>query len=145
MRHAKHRLPADLDAPARSRRLIEEWAAGHDRLHSIVLSVSEIVTNAVTHGASAVDVRLGFTEQQSLVRVVVAHEGRAFDPKLDGGHTGLSIVDRIVDRWGIEQRDDTVEVWFEVDDVPADTEAPSPFAHQYPSNDRAVLPRDREA
>lgn len=145
MRKAEHRLPADLDAPGRSRRLIEEWAAGHQRLHVIVLSVSEIVTNAVTHGAPAINLEVRFDTADSLVRVVVAHDGRVFDPKLDGGHNGLSIVDRIVDRWGIEQHDDAVEVWFEVDDVPADADVQTPGGPRYPSKDQAVPPRDREA
>lgn len=145
MRNSEHRLPADLDAPARSRRLVEAWAAGHDRLHEIVLSVSEIVTNAVTHGAPAADVMLRFDDEDSLVRVAVAHAGRVFDPKLDSGHTGLSIVDRIVDRWGIEQREGTVEVWFEVGDVRARSDVPRDSTPLYPSDDRKVPPRDREA
>lgn len=145
MRNSEHRLPADLEAPARSRRLIEKWAAGHDRLHEIVLSVSEIVTNAVTHGAPAAEVMLRFDDEDSLVRVVVAHDGTVFDPRLDGGHTGLSIVDRIVDRWGIEQRDGTVEVWFEVGDARADSDVARGSTPLYPSDDRAIPPRDPES
>ncbi|MEX2279567.1 MAG: ATP-binding protein [Acidimicrobiia bacterium] len=122
MRDSEHRLPADLDAPAKGRRLVEAWAAEHDRLHALVLAVSELVTNAVVHGAPATELTIRFGSTGSMIRVVVAHLGSVFEPRLERGYSGLSIVDRIVDRWGIEERDDSVEVWFEVDDVPADTD-----------------------
>lgn len=120
LQHSEHRLAANVDAPARSRRLVEAWAADNDRLHAIVLAVSELVTNAVIHGTPATELTLRFGSEETLVRVVVSHVGNAFDPKLERGHNGLSIVDRIVDRWGIEQQHDSVEVWFEVDDADTD-------------------------
>lgn len=118
MRHAKHHLRGDLDAPARSRRLIEEWTAGHPRRHEIVLALSELVANAVVHSAAetrdhGMSVRI--EHRDTCLRVTVRHRGPAFEPSIRHDHGGLTIVDNSVDRWGINQRGRSVEVWFEVD------------------------------
>jgi anti-sigma regulatory factor (Ser/Thr protein kinase) len=118
MRHTVHHLAGDLDAPTRSRRLTEDWAVGHPRRYEIVLAVSEIVANAVTHGAPLTTengVMLRFDDWESCLRVAVAHPGAVFDPHNDRDFGGLAIVERAVDRWGVEERDGNVEVWFEVD------------------------------
>jgi two-component sensor histidine kinase len=117
MRHAEHHLDGDLDAPARSRRLIEGWTSGHPRRHEIVLALSELVANAVIHAAETKDhgVSLRFDDGASCLRVAVRHRGRVFEPKVRDQHGGLTVVANSVDRWGIVQRGPSVEVWFEVD------------------------------
>lgn len=116
MRHAEHNLPGDLDAPARSRRLVEDWAAGHPRRHEIVLALSEIVANAVTHGGPMNEgITLRFKSDASCLRVAVVQRGPTFEPLIDRELSGLKVVDGIVDRWGIEGDSDHVDVWFEID------------------------------
>ena len=118
MRHVEHHLDGDLDAPARSRRLIKRWASGHPRQHEIVLAVSELVANAVIHAAAETEhhgVSLRFDDGDGCIRVAVRHPGRVFEPTIRHEHGGLSLVANSVDRWGIEQRGQSVEVWFEVD------------------------------
>lgn len=118
MRHAEHHLRGDLDAPARSRRLIEEWTAGHPRRHDIVLALSELVANAVVHAATETrehGVSLRIENGGSRLRVAVRHRGPVFEPSIRHDHSGLTLVDSSVDRWGIEQHGRSVEVWFEVD------------------------------
>lgn len=118
MRHVEHHLRGDLDAPARSRRLIEEWTAGHPRRHEIVLALSELVANAVIHAAGATKdhgMSLRIERGDSHLRVAVRHRGHAFEPDIRHDHGGLTLVANSVDRWGIDQRGRSVEVWFEVD------------------------------
>jgi anti-sigma regulatory factor (Ser/Thr protein kinase) len=116
MQHTEHHLPRDLDAPARSRRLVENWVAGHPRRHEIVLAVSEIVANAVTHGDPIESgITLRFVSDGSLLRVAVLQRGSAFEPRINRELSGLKIVDDIVDRWGIDEEDGHVDVWFEID------------------------------
>lgn len=118
MRHVEHHLRGDLDAPARSRRLIEEWTADHPRRHEIVLALSELVANAVIHAAAETrdhGMSLRIERGDSYLRVGVRHRGHVFEPSIRHDHGGLALVANSVDRWGIDQRGRAVEVWFEVD------------------------------
>lgn len=113
-----HHLEGGLDAPRRGRRLIERWAADHPRRHELVLAVSELVANAVIHAADETEddgVTLRFEDSDECVRVAVRHRGRMFRPRIRSGHSGLTLVERSVDRWGISEHGQSVEVWFEVD------------------------------
>ena len=118
MRHAEHHLAGGLDAPAEARRLVGAWAKVHPRRDEIVLAVSEIVANAVTHGAagSKGGLTLRLESDRGRLRVVVAHAGASFTPKgRPDDLAGLQLVDRAVDRWGIDGDTDRVAVWFEID------------------------------
>lgn len=122
---AEHHLRGDLSAPARSRRLVRLRIEDHPRLHEIILAVSELVANAVTHASTYTrtsGLSLYIEDDDSHVRITVAHEGPAFDPVPHRKPSGLALVDNSVDRWGIEQHNGHVEVWFEVDRVPAEAE-----------------------
>jgi anti-sigma regulatory factor (Ser/Thr protein kinase) len=90
--------------------------SGHPRRHEIVLAVSEIVANAVTHGDPIESgITLRFASDDSRLRVAVLQRGSAFEPRIDRDLSGLKIVDDIVDRWGIDEEDGHVDVWFEID------------------------------
>jgi anti-sigma regulatory factor (Ser/Thr protein kinase) len=118
MRHSEHHLHSDLNAPARSRRLIEAWAAGHPRRHGMVLALSELVANAVVHTPTELrdrGVSIRFEEHESCLRVSVHQPGQAFKPTIRHQHTGLALVASSVDRWGIAEHGPSLEVWFEVD------------------------------
>ena len=118
MRQSEHHLHGDVTAPARSRRLVEAWAADHPRQHEIVLALSELVANAVVHAPTAsreLVVSVLFEESESCVRVAVRHPGQVFSPTIRHDHSGLALVTGSVDRWGIDQRGPSVEVWFEID------------------------------
>ncbi|MDX1447501.1 MAG: ATP-binding protein [Acidimicrobiia bacterium] len=117
MRSVDHHLSADLDAPARSRRLVAASMGTHPRKEDAVLAVSEIVANAVVHGAPSdggLILRLG--TDPSRLRVEITHAGVPFDPAVDRAFHGLGMVDQVVDRWGIDgPGDNRVTVWFEID------------------------------
>lgn len=118
MRQSEHQLRGDANAPARSRRLMEVWAAGHPLQYEIVLALSELVANAVVHAPTATSelgVLIRFEEYESCMRVSVRHRGRAFTPTIRQKHSGLALVAGSVDRWGIDEHGRSVEVWFEVD------------------------------
>lgn len=110
-------LTTDLDAPAQSRRVVEAWMAGHPRRDYVVLAVSEIVANAVKHGGtSAVSsgLTLWYGASADHIRISVTHQGKGFNPATDNEIHGLALVDRVVDRWGIETGEGTVTVWVEI-------------------------------
>jgi anti-sigma regulatory factor (Ser/Thr protein kinase) len=86
---------------------------------SLALMVSEVVTNALLHGASGFDVELAVFQHDHVVRVEVCDRGEGFVPAPqaldhagDGGY-GLYLVEQLSDRWGWSRSDRTT-VWFEV-------------------------------
>jgi anti-sigma regulatory factor (Ser/Thr protein kinase) len=92
------------------------------RLDDLRLLTSELVSNSVRHGgrsqARPIRVRVSVTEVA--VRVAVVDSGPGFDitPKPiradDDGGWGLFLLDRLADRWGMDENG-TTTVWFELD------------------------------
>jgi anti-sigma regulatory factor (Ser/Thr protein kinase) len=87
------------------------------------LLTSEIVSNAVRHAASTIQLEVAmFNEQQLRVRArdempdatVACDRGR---PDGEGGH-GLQIVESLAERWGVERYLDHKVVWFETFALP---------------------------
>jgi serine/threonine-protein kinase RsbW len=89
-----------------------------DRLDTVRLLISELVTNALRHGDRGEPVEL-HASWNSHVRVEVVDRGDGFTPEprtrpLDepGGY-GLLLVGSLADRWGVETNHCTT-VWFEL-------------------------------
>ncbi len=88
------------------------------RLDDAKLLVSELVTNAVVRALSPVELRV--IESVRSVRIEVhdrsPHVPSPADAGPDAEHgRGLSIVDRLADRWGTDRGDaDGKAVWFEL-------------------------------
>ena len=88
----------------------------------ILLLVTELMTNAVLHAGVGPDqtLRVELTSWPRRLRVEVTHTGNGFryervDPSPDtAGGWGLVMVDRIADRWGIDNGSDSTCVWFEL-------------------------------
>jgi serine/threonine-protein kinase RsbW len=89
-----------------------------DRLETLRLLVSELVTNAVRHGdhVHSLEIRATWGEH---VRVEVIGHGQRFAPpprshdaEEPGGY-GLYLVGTLAGRWGVES-DDSTTVWFEL-------------------------------
>jgi anti-sigma regulatory factor (Ser/Thr protein kinase) len=95
-----------------------------ERLDDARLIVTELVTNAVRHGATDGPVRLHLRWDGHMLRVEVQSEGafaRSFRRELLGTSNvgqssgwGLRLVDALADRWGIVGGSETT-VWAEVD------------------------------
>ena len=121
-------LPAHPSSVPAARRLIRQWLAesGQDELsRDAELAVSELVTNALMHAGTPVEMSarldLGF------IRVEVA-DGSVHLPRTrdylptSGTGRGLKLLERTVDRWGAHRHGDGKVVWFELSagvDIPS--------------------------
>lgn len=122
------RLPASRASVALARgelrRLLEE--TGHaDWVDTAELALSELVTNAIVHAGTEVDLDLRVGEDHLRVEVADgsphAPAARDYSP-LAGTGRGLHLVHELVDAWGVEQRAAGKVVWFEVGSSPAGDE-----------------------
>lgn len=116
-------FPAGREAPGLARRALERHLADRvseaDR-RTLVLLVSELVTNAIRHsGGAEAPVRLVVDASGRCVRVEVHDGGPGFErkdppsPHPSGlGGFGLLLVERMADRWGVRGGS---QVWFELD------------------------------
>ncbi len=92
--------------------------AGLEDLAEIAtLAVSELVTNAIVHTGSPVQVRV--LTAPGAVRVEVEDRGlqtpvRRVHADASGTGRGLALVDDTVGRWGVVELEDGKTVWFEV-------------------------------
>ena len=107
--------------PAQARHFVEEcmisWGLS-GAADPVVLAVSELATNAVTHGDGPLTLTL--SARDGLVRVEVENEGTGTpvlhrpDPEDQStGGWGLHLVDRVADDWGVDAGPRTTAVWFE--------------------------------
>jgi anti-sigma regulatory factor (Ser/Thr protein kinase) len=88
-----------------------------DQIPVLELGVSELVTNAVVHGAGGIEVCL--TLRGDVVHLSVADEGGG-TPRIDrraeagdAGGWGLRLVDRMSDAWGTSSGPHATRVWME--------------------------------
>ncbi len=119
-------LPGSPDAPRAARAAVHELLAdrsfreGH--LDTLMLLVSEVVTNAITHPGGEGAIELSVAVTGSLTRVVVSDTGAGFewppDPapglERDGGF-GLIVLEKASSRWGTLSSPGRFSVWFELD------------------------------
>jgi len=117
-------LDALPDAVAEARR----WAVGvtrgllaPDQAQSLRLIVSELVTNALRHGAEGERIDLAVTPKPEFLCVQVTDNGpglaprpRALDTDDEGGF-GLYFVEQLTRRWGVTRENRRTRVWFELD------------------------------
>ncbi|WP_193782885.1 SpoIIE family protein phosphatase [Streptomyces sp. E5N91] len=118
---ATWRLPARDDAAARARALVSallrQWRTRDSTRDSVLLLVSELVTNAVRFAGGPVTVRLIRAGPGLLCEVGDTGNGR---PRLgrggllDDGGRGLHVVHRLTTRWGVRWTDTGKVVWAEV-------------------------------
>jgi len=111
-------LAAEPESAAAARRFIgktlAEW--GHpEHLDTACLLVSEIVTNAVRHAHSPLDLRLHLTTREIIIEITddsthLPHRHLA-DPDDEGGR-GLMLVDALATDWGTRPADTGKTVWF---------------------------------
>ena len=122
-------LERSVDAPSVARAAIVGFCQDSDSspstIATVMLLVSEIVTNAVVHpdvdppGTVELFAQLG----KDIIRVEVSDDGTGFTPKKRnpgqlGGGFGLYLLEKESARWGVESTPRT-KVWFEVTVTPA--------------------------
>lgn len=117
-------LSAERSSPAAARRWTESTLEGRvHQLSDVLLCVSELVTNAVIHAATTCELTWHLAEGRLRVTVRDFAPGRwpvrrEFDRSATTGR-GLQFLDRLTDRWGVDQDERSKSVWFEVDiDLP---------------------------
>jgi serine/threonine-protein kinase RsbW len=110
-------LPRDRGAPGRARAFLREHADGleRDRLDAAVLLISELVTNAVLHGAGEIRMTIDVARRGD-ARFTVCDDGHGTplvrpEAGPDGGW-GLRLVGELSHRWGV--REGRTQVWFEL-------------------------------
>ena len=100
------------------------WQVPAGVLHDVQLAVSELVTNAVLHGAPPVE--LGLHYNGSRVRVTVTDSSQAapatLEPEVTDTHgRGVRLVEAVADEWGVIDLPRGKTVWcsFRTDGAPA--------------------------
>jgi anti-sigma regulatory factor (Ser/Thr protein kinase) len=113
-------LPRDPAASSLARQAIRERlgdALPAATVADVTLAVSELVANAVLHGAGGIELRI---ETDGVgVKGEVIDEGHGFERQvseaggLDGvGGRGLVIVGQVAEKWGVHEG--TTHVWFQI-------------------------------
>lgn len=125
-RHTTHLVPT-VDAPSAARAALAHALAPPTTAEfdlapvdeTARLLVTELVSNSVRHaGTPETTVRLDIAVDHGCLRIEVHDEG-SDEPDLvragrtDGGF-GLTLVDRLADRWGIDHDDVGTRAWFEL-------------------------------
>jgi PAS domain S-box-containing protein len=122
VRTAETLLPARATSPSVARRFVtghlSEWGQ-RQALDSVLLCVSEVVTNAVVHASSHAELSLRL--DRGTLRVEVRDQGTSAIPAARRAPTtedthgrGLLLVDAVSDRWGTVEDPGGKVVWFEV-------------------------------
>jgi anti-sigma regulatory factor (Ser/Thr protein kinase) len=84
-------------------------------MESATLLVSEVVSNALRHGASDAPISLACRVEGETLRAAVLNRGPRFDPADNASAgCGLRLVARLSRRWGARPIGEGMEVWFEV-------------------------------
>src|SRR3954468_6032481 len=117
---ASQSFDPDPAAPQQARRFVAAQLPGDALAETrdiAELLVSELVTNAVVHAASPVDVDVEPGPDGVLVRVRDADTGPLVmraggGAELDEGGRGFVLVDRLAEAWGTEHRGGRKTVWF---------------------------------
>lgn len=124
-RHLQLAIERNLEAPGIARAattgLCQEAGIDQSSCFTVVLLVSELVTNAVRHseGPTNASIGLSISVRQNTVRVTVTDAGNGFTPRprdpasRAGGGYGLYLLEKSASRWGVSALDGTC-VWFEV-------------------------------
>jgi serine phosphatase RsbU (regulator of sigma subunit)/anti-sigma regulatory factor (Ser/Thr protein kinase) len=123
-RESARGFPSDDRSVAESRWFVrgelEAWGAA-DLVDRAILMTSELVTNAVVHAGTPVEVRLRLDDSRLRLEVQDLHPLRTLEPTLtrpvdDAEHgRGLLITSAVSSSWGVVYTDAVKRVWVEID------------------------------
>lgn len=91
------------------------------RRPDLELVITEVVTNAVRHGAAGGELLVAATPKPEFLCVQVTDEGAGLVPRPgamasdENGGFGLFIIERLSRRWGVTRENRHTRVWFEFD------------------------------
>lgn len=139
-------LPCDAQSVRRARQLVRTTLSSHGAEHFVddaELAVSEIVTNAVVHAGTPVELYVGAARGGVRVEVLDGSPSepmrRTFAPTAATGR-GMQLLEECVDRWGIIPGEGCKTVWFELGapERNADASVPGPPESHEPSGTLTV-------
>jgi anti-sigma regulatory factor (Ser/Thr protein kinase) len=105
-------IPSDVAMAQRVRHAVaDEFACLGDALPAAKVIVSELVTNAVLHGAAPI--RMRAKGRAGVVRFEIYDSCPDFGPPVAESR-GVTMVDALAQRWGFEPVDGGKVVWAEV-------------------------------
>src|SRR4051794_28876608 len=116
----RRRLPARPASVSEARHLVRAVLLAGDRpdlLDSAELLVSEVVTNALVHAGTVIDVHFCLDDGGLIAEVV---DGSPHMPvrrhysNLAGTGRGLGLLEKLVDRWGVRRQTGSKTVWFQL-------------------------------
>jgi serine/threonine-protein kinase RsbW len=125
-------LPASVDSVGRARKLATRVASkllADEQRDNLSLVVTELVSNAVRHSASADPVKVSLTPKDDYVCIQVTDSGRGLvpEPGAIGDEAvpgyGLFLVEQLTRRWGMTREQGRTRVWAEIDFAPASAAA----------------------
>jgi anti-sigma regulatory factor (Ser/Thr protein kinase) len=102
---------------------VREWSGPHLDDDIVELLVSELVTNAVVHARTDVDVRVRYDGRRLRVTIGDGDSQQPGRPRKNRARTtgrGLELVDTLAADWGVARTRNGKAVWFELDWVPRD-------------------------
>lgn len=109
------RVESNVEAPGLSRSNLSDIKSSLEpRYEDVLLIVSELVSNSVRHTRSE-DIAVRVEANDGRVRVEVSDTGPGFTastPRGDG--LGLTIIERLADRWGVSHPGGRFTVWAEL-------------------------------
>ncbi len=115
LRRAAVSLPYQPGTPAAARQFVRQFLGENPFVDTVELLVSEVVSNALLHAHSPVEVSASTGDDG--IRVEVADTSiqspTTRTPDLDGGY-GLRFLDALATDWGVEYGHLGKSVWFEI-------------------------------
>ena len=98
------------------REVLESWRCDRT-LEGVLLAANELVTNAIIHAHSEVELVVRLRAQ--VIRIEVIDGAEQLPTQRDArddslGGRGLKVLDAVAPRWGVESLPTGKRVWFEV-------------------------------
>jgi DNA-binding NarL/FixJ family response regulator len=117
---ARARLDAQPESAASARRFVDEtlrrWRCD-ELFDEVALLTSELVTNAILHAHSEIELSVSMTPD--VIRIDVADHSASMPARRtvaedDTSGRGLSLVEALATSWGVDERPGGKSVWFEL-------------------------------
>ena len=114
-------FPSALPSAAAARRMVSEtltgWGGEDDLVDTAVLLTSEVITNAVLHGGSHVE--LSVARRAGCIRITVTDSDTGLIRRrraqlTDQSGRGTELIESLSDGWGIRRQGQAKQVWFEL-------------------------------